>query len=180
VRAITTAAASALRGIHQSGLGTTYHLILDWAGQRTDQIVFSILLLNPKSKTCGEQRRTVKNLNSPDDLIRSRQHIRRNRQSDLFGCLEVDDQLKLRRLLHRQISRLGTLQDFVHVNTRAPKLVSGVRPVEHEAAEIDILLVRVNGRQPVFAGKLDDPLSSAKNWRLVVVIIAPTCFCFAV
>jgi hypothetical protein len=43
-----------------------------------------------------------------DDFIRSRQHVRRNRYADLFGCIQVDDQLKLRWLLHRQISGLGT------------------------------------------------------------------------
>ena len=32
-----------------------------------------------------------------------------------LGCLEVDDQLELHGLLHRQVGRLGALQDFVHV-----------------------------------------------------------------
>ncbi len=35
-----------------------------------------------------------------DDLVRSRQHIRRNRQADLLGRFQVDDQLELGRLLH--------------------------------------------------------------------------------
>ena len=36
---------------------------------------------------------------SPDHLIRSRQHVRRNRHADLLCGFEIDDELKLRRLL---------------------------------------------------------------------------------
>src|SRR5262249_3558581 len=46
---------------------------------------------------------------SLDHLIRSRQHVRRNRQADLLGCFEIDDELELRRLLDWQVSRLSTL-----------------------------------------------------------------------
>ena len=62
-------------------------------------------------------------------FIRPRQQFRRNRQSNLFRRLQVDDELKLRRLLHRQISRLGAFQDLVHVNSRAPIEVIVVRPI---------------------------------------------------
>ena len=44
-----------------------------------------------------------------DHLIRSHQHVRRNRQADLLRCLEIDDQLKLHRLLHRKIGGLWSL-----------------------------------------------------------------------
>jgi hypothetical protein len=43
-----------------------------------------------------------------DHLIRSRQHIRRNRQADLFGRFQVDHQLKLRRLLDGDVGGLGS------------------------------------------------------------------------
>jgi hypothetical protein len=39
-------------------------------------------------------------------LIRPCQHVRRYRQADLFGGFQIDDQLELFRLLHRQISWL--------------------------------------------------------------------------
>jgi len=35
----------------------------------------------------------------PDDFIRPDQHIRRNRQTDLLGRLQIDDELELHRLL---------------------------------------------------------------------------------
>ena len=54
---------------------------------------------------------------------------------------------------------LAPFKNLVHVNSRAPIEVIVVRPVGHETALIDKLLLEVNSRQPVFAGKLDDPLS---------------------
>ena len=42
-----------------------------------------------------------------DHLIRSRQHIRRDRETDLLRCFQVDDQLKLRGLLDRRSAGLG-------------------------------------------------------------------------
>ena len=80
-----------------------------------------------------------------------------------FAAFKVDDKFKLRRLLDRQIGRFGAFQDLVDVNSRAAIEVIVVRPVGHEAARIDKLLLWVNSRQPVFDGKLDDPLSFAKN-----------------
>src|SRR5262245_19354780 len=49
-----------------------------------------------------------------DNLIRPRQHVGRNRQTDLLCCLEIDHQLELSRLLDRQVGGLGSLQDSVH------------------------------------------------------------------
>src|SRR5215467_5580555 len=92
-------------------------------------------------------------------LIRLRKQIDRNCQADLFCSLQVNDKFKLRRLLYRQISRLGTFQDLVHVNSRAPMKVNVVRSIRHETALINKLFLEVNSRQPVFSGKLNDPLS---------------------
>src|SRR5438094_8282662 len=94
-----------------------------------------------------------------DDFIRPLEHAAWNCQTDLFRRLQVDHKLKLRRLLHRQISRFGTFQDLVYVNSRAPKEVIEVRPIGHETALIDKLLLKVNSRQAVFSGELNDPLS---------------------
>src|SRR5205814_9638079 len=96
---------------------------------------------------------------SSKHLIRSREQVDWNWQTNLFCRFKVNDEFKLRRLLHRQISRFGTFQDLVYVNSRAPIEVIVVRSVEHETALIDKFFLEVNGRQPVFAGKLDDSLS---------------------
>ncbi len=47
------------------------------------------------------------------DFVRSRQHVRRNRQADLLGCFKIDDELELGWLFYRQFSGLGAFQDFV-------------------------------------------------------------------
>jgi hypothetical protein len=39
-----------------------------------------------------------------DHPIRPRQYIRRNRQTDLFGGFEIDDELELRRLLDGKVA----------------------------------------------------------------------------
>src|SRR4029434_2854749 len=93
-----------------------------------------------------------------DDFIRSRKKFGGECQSDLFRCLQVDHKLKLRRLLHRQISRFGTFQNLVHVNSRAPKEVIDVSPIGHEPTLIDKLLLEVNTWQPMFDCKLDNAL----------------------
>jgi hypothetical protein len=43
-----------------------------------------------------------------NDFLRPHKNHRRDRQAKSLGGLKVDHQLKLRRLLDRQVSRLGT------------------------------------------------------------------------
>jgi hypothetical protein len=51
---------------------------------------------------------------SLDYFVRPRQHVRRSRQADLFGGLEIDHKFKFRRLFDGKIRRFLSLQDFVH------------------------------------------------------------------
>jgi hypothetical protein len=51
--------------------------------------------------------------------IRSRQHVRRNRQTDLFGGFQVDDEFEFRWLLHWEVGGFGTFWDLVDVDGRA-------------------------------------------------------------
>src|SRR5262245_18745613 len=71
-----------------------------------------------------------------NDFRRPRQYVRWNRNTDLLGSLEIDHKLKLCRLLYRQIGRLGSFQDSVHVVCDAPVAVREVRPVVHEPTGI--------------------------------------------
>src|SRR5438128_12555405 len=52
---------------------------------------------------------------SPDNLVRSDQERLGNGQAEGLGRFEVDHQLKFCRLLHGEVSRLRTLEDFVDV-----------------------------------------------------------------
>jgi hypothetical protein len=51
--------------------------------------------------------RNPKLFNNP---VRSSQHVRWNRQADLFRRLQLDDELELDRLLHWQIGGLSPLE----------------------------------------------------------------------
>ena len=53
---------------------------------------------------------------SLDHLVRSRQHVGRNREADLLCSLEIDHQLKLCRLLDGQIGGFCAFEDFVNVH----------------------------------------------------------------
>src|SRR5262245_27974429 len=73
-----------------------------------------------------------------DHFIRSIQQRLRNGETDLLRRFQIDHQVKLRRLLDRQIGGLGTLQDSVHVIGYAPVAVRVVPAVGHEPTGICI------------------------------------------
>src|SRR5258706_8513312 len=54
-----------------------------------------------------------------DNFIRSRQHIGRDRQADLFGGFQVDDELELGRLFDGEIGGRGALSEFIHAELGA-------------------------------------------------------------
>ena len=71
-----------------------------------------------------------------DYLVRSREHIRRNRQADLLRGFQVDDELKFLWLLDGQIGGFGTLKDLVHKNGGASVGFDPVCSVGHEATHV--------------------------------------------
>src|SRR4029077_944473 len=100
-----------------------------------------------------------------DHLIRSRQHVRWNRQADLLGGFQIDDELELRRLLDRQIFRLGAFQDLVDVSGRAPVEISDQGTVSHQATLLGKLSGGVHTWQAVFGGELDNVLRVERGQR---------------
>jgi hypothetical protein len=56
-----------------------------------------------------------------DHLVRLKQERRGDGEAQFLRGLEVDDQLELRGLLHRQVGGFGSLQDAVHVVGGAAK-----------------------------------------------------------
>ena len=54
-------------------------------------------------------------------------------EAERLGGLEVDDQFELGRLLHRQVPRLGALENLVNVASRTSIQVSHTRPVGDES-----------------------------------------------
>ena len=53
---------------------------------------------------------------SLNDVVGPAQQRLRDRQAERLGCLEVDHQLELGRLLDRQFGRFCALQDFIDEN----------------------------------------------------------------
>src|SRR4030095_294209 len=84
-----------------------------------------------------------------DYFIRPRQHIWRNRETNLLRCFQIDDELELLRLLHRQVGGLSTFQNLVDVESGAPKHLCKARAVKHEATSIHKFSPAVYRREPV-------------------------------
>ena len=83
--------------------------------------------------------------------------LRRNRQADLLRGFEVDDELELDRLFHRQICWRRAFQNLVHVGRGAPEQVVKARAVAHEPAVFDKLRDRsICRRESVFYRKFDN------------------------
>src|SRR5262249_51770645 len=87
-------------------------------------------------------------------LIRPRQHVGRNRQTDLLRCLEIDDELKLGRLLNGKVGGLGTFEDFIHIGCGPTSQVAEVHPVGHKSAGFHMFRPFAHDRETVFNSEL--------------------------
>ena len=98
----------------------------------------------------------------------------RDRDSQRFGCLQVDDQLETGRLLDRDVGRLGALQHLVHQMGRAAQLIGGRRAVGEQRTCIGLAAVDWSAF-PVLAeiierlASLERPKSEARFGRSVKV-----------
>src|SRR5262245_41287256 len=101
---------------------------------------------------------------SSNDLIRSRQHVRWERNADLLGGFQIDDELKLRRLLDRQVGGLGTLQNFVNVVRNASVAGHHVRSVVHQSTGLDRFFAAVHHRQSALYRKANDPFMETSKY----------------
>jgi hypothetical protein len=72
--------------------------------------------------------------------------MRRNVEPQGFGCLEVDHQLELRRLLYGQVSRFGSFQDLPYEHARAPVQISQIGSITYEATKLRKSFLIVDGR----------------------------------
>ena len=109
---------------------------------------------------------------SSDDSVRPHQHIRRNRQADLLGRFQIDDELKLRRLLHGEIGGLGAFQNLVHISSGAPVQVEEAHAVGHKPTGFDVPRLVVYRREPALYREVcnlcslrtdDGPLASTRT-----------------
>src|SRR5262245_59864034 len=75
---------------------------------------------------------------SPEDLVRSSQKRCGNREAERLGGLEIDREIELRRLLHREIGWVRAFQDLVDVRGGPAPQVWRACLVGHETAVDDI------------------------------------------
>src|SRR5262245_24230916 len=68
---------------------------------------------------------------SLDDFVRPIQHGRWNRQTDLLGGFQIDDEFELCRLFDGKIGGLCAFQDSVHVRGGPPEYVWNARAIGH-------------------------------------------------
>src|SRR5262249_21522332 len=85
---------------------------------------------------------------SLDHLIRTCQHVRRNRQTDLLRCFQIDDELELHRLLDRKITSLGTFENLVHISGGAAEQVGKAHTVAHKPPVFHKFWPGIYGRKP--------------------------------
>src|SRR5438552_2196857 len=96
---------------------------------------------------------------SLNDSIRSDQQRRRDGEADRLRGLEVDDQLKLRWLLHGEVGGPCALQNLVNVGGEAPPSIMKVGAIGHEIAVDCEVFPRRNCGDPVLGGELGDQVS---------------------
>src|SRR3989440_3105195 len=82
-----------------------------------------------------------------DHLIGACEHGRRNVEAKRLGRFHVDHHL-VRRLLDRQIGRLGALQNLVHKASRSSPTVTQINAIAQQSTSLDKLTVGVDHRQP--------------------------------
>src|SRR5215467_11975825 len=97
-------------------------------------------------------------LHSFDYPIRPVQHGLRNREADLLCRLEIDYQLELGRLLYWDVGGFATLQNLIHVGSSPPPQVLTVRAVRHETTGINKTTTKIDCRQLVPSGKINNLL----------------------
>ncbi len=96
---------------------------------------------------------------SSDYPVRPRQHIRRNREADLLGSSEIDEQLELHSLLYRKLICLGTLENFVHENGRTKKSIGVVRRIRNQCAFFDKAASLAHQRKPSLYSEIGNRFS---------------------
>jgi hypothetical protein len=111
---------------------------------------------------------------SLNHLVRSRQHIGGNRQADLLGRFQIDNELELCRLLHREISGFGAFENFVDENVGAAMHIEEARRIARKATFLDVDPPRINSRNPVLERERDNGSAVSLEYHRVAKHDEPT------
>src|SRR5262245_10577068 len=102
--------------------------------------------VSPRLAARPRPRRTVASVvfvaRSFNHLIRPPEHRRGDGQTEGFGGLQVDDQLKLGGLLDGEIGWLGALEDLIYVCRRLPIQVAQDGAIRHQTPRLYVFIPR--------------------------------------
>src|SRR5262252_1991729 len=93
-----------------------------------------------------------------DHLVGEDVELRRDRHSERVGGLAIDHQVEFRRLLDRQVARLGALDNLVDERCGAAEEIGEVLAVAHQPAGLHVVTLREHRRQTVGEGELRELL----------------------
>ena len=103
---------------------------------------------------------------SLNDLIRSQQQRRRDREPERLGSLHVDHQLKPGGLLDGQGGWDRAFQNLGDDQSGLPPDPLEARPIRQEPSRLRMLLPLVDGGKPVARREVDDRLLQGREkWR---------------
>src|SRR5712692_6532637 len=117
-----------------------------------------------KSANCGPIHCNI--AASFDHLVGDREQLVWNGEAERLRSLEVDDQLELRRLLHRHIGRLLSLEYATDIYSHKTKSVGDVSPVAHQAAGRRVVAPLSNGGDGILGGQSCDLAALIKKVRI--------------
>lgn len=102
-----------------------------------------------------------------DYSVRPCQHVRRNRNADLLGRLEINHELELGRLLDGQVRGLSPFENLIYEVRRAPHRIMTAGGIGNEATILDERSSSTHGWKPVLRGKLEELSSMGKVEAIV-------------
>ncbi len=103
----------------------------------------------------------------PDHHVRLVEHRGGNRQAEVRGGLQVDDQVERGRRLDGQVRRLRPLQDSLHVVRHAPVEGRQVRAVGDETTRLGKVLGYRSHRQRVLRREIKDRPPVLRDRRII-------------